>query len=103
MLCVLHRLNGELASFSTVKDGNKQAKAFELMAKTHDLVQKVGGAHKAEVQTLLAAGKAGKNHARLRTVNPTRCDQAKGEYMTVFMPPFCAMRDGHYAGGRLTF
>ena len=64
--------------------------------------QKVlGGAYKTEVQAMLskAAGKAGKNHAHLRTADLTQCDQATADLLKIilspslFLPPFCASSD----------
>jgi len=84
-------LKGEPVT-STLKTGNKQAQALHFMAKTSAFLQKVlGGDYKAEMQALLSAGKADKKYARLRTPVPTRCDQAKSDFMKILSPSFCAL------------
>ena len=90
-----NRLKSELKSLSSLHSikaaASGKANVFEFMAKSSALMHKVAhGEYQNDAERLLNARKPKGEHSQLRTVD---CNQAKGDYVKLFMPPFCALGD----------
>lgn len=90
-----NRLKSELQSLSSLHSikaaASRKAKVFEFMARSSALMHKVAhGEYQNDAERLLNARKPKGEHSQLRTVD---CDQAKGDYVKLFMPSFCALGD----------